>query len=144
MAHFAKLDDNNKVLTVVVVSDSDAPTEAAGQSYLQNIFGWDANKWKQTSYNTHGGIHYVEDENGQTASANQGKALRANFAAIGYTYDPANDIFHKDQPHASWTLNTTSGLWEPPVAYPDDWNGANYDWNESTQAWEEARAHDQA
>ena len=72
MAHFAKLDDNNKVLTVIVVSDSDAPTEAAGQSYLQNIFGWDANKWKQTSYNGN---------------------FRGKYAGIGDKYDADLDEF---------------------------------------------------
>lgn len=134
MAHFAKLDDNNIVLTTIVVADSDAPTESAGQTFLENTFGWAANKWKQTSYNTRGGKHYDADGN---ESADQTKALRANFAGAGWKYDSTNDIFHKpNAPYASWTLNTTSGLWEPPVDYPDDWNGANYNWNESTQTWD--------
>ena len=39
MAHFAKLDDSDNVLTVVVVKDSDAPTEADGITWLSNTFG---------------------------------------------------------------------------------------------------------
>ena len=60
-------------------------------------------------------------------------AIRANFAAPGYTYDKTNDVFYAPQPYLSWTLNTTTWLWEPPVPYPTD--GKKYEWNESTQAW---------
>ena len=56
-------------------------------------------------------------------------------------YDSTNDAFHKSQPFASWTLNTTSFIWEPPVAAPDD--GKKYYWDESayqsdnTKGWVE-------
>lgn len=48
MAHFAKV-ENGIVQTVIVVSNDDAPTEAAGKAFIANI-GL-AGEWVQTSYN---------------------------------------------------------------------------------------------
>ena len=56
MAHFAKLDSNNLVTQVIVVSDSDTSTdsgveaESIGISFCQKLTGIDT-IWKQTSYN---------------------------------------------------------------------------------------------
>lgn len=131
MAHFAKLDDNNRVLQVVVVDNNDAPTEEAGQQFLENVFGWQASKWKQTSYNTYGGIHYDQYRN---PSADQSKALRANFAGIGDVYNQEHDLFTGLQPFPSWTLNTTTGYWEAPVPKPE-LTDTIYAWDEDTQSW---------
>lgn len=54
MAHFAELGENNTVLQVIVVHDNDAQTEEAGASFCRQLLG---GTWKQTSYNTHGGVH---------------------------------------------------------------------------------------
>tara|TARA_E500000318_G_C3394486_1_gene147303 strand:+ start:181 stop:510 length:330 start_codon:yes stop_codon:yes gene_type:complete len=59
---------------------------------------------------------------------------RYNYAGVGRLYDAQADAFYSAQPFDSWTLNTTTYLWEPPVAYPAD-NGA-YTWNEDTQTWD--------
>jgi len=48
MAHFAKI-ENGVVQTVIVVSNDDAPTEAAGQAFIASV-GLDG-EWVQTSYN---------------------------------------------------------------------------------------------
>jgi len=48
MAHFAKI-ENNIVQQVIVVSNDDAPNEAAGQAFLASI-GL-VGEWVQTSYN---------------------------------------------------------------------------------------------
>ena len=45
MAHFAKIDSNNKVETVIVAPD---------QAYVDSLGG----RWIQTSYNTLAGVHY--------------------------------------------------------------------------------------
>lgn len=37
MAYFAQLDDDNIVQQVIVVSDTDAPTEAAGQAFIASM-----------------------------------------------------------------------------------------------------------
>ena len=48
MAHFAKI-QNGIVEEVIVVSNDDAPTEAAGKAFIASI-GLDG-EWVQTSYN---------------------------------------------------------------------------------------------
>ena len=80
--------------------------------------------YKQTSYNTHGGVHAL----GSTP-------LRKNYAGIGYTYDAGRDAFIPPKPYASWLLNETTCLWDAPVAYPDD--GKRYSWDEATTSWVE-------
>ena len=121
MAHFAKLDENNLVLEVIVVADSDAPTEAKGQTFLQNLYK-NTITYKQTSYNTIAGEHKLG-----------GTAFRKNYAGIGYTYDASKDAFIPPKPFNSWTLNEDTCQWEAPVAYPDD--GKSYVWKEDTQTW---------
>ena len=119
MAHFAKLGINSKVIGVEVVADTDCHNadgvedETVGVQFLENIHGWPL--WKKTSYNTRGGKHYQQDG---TESADQSKALRKNYAGIGYTYDEDRDAFIPPKPHASWVVNETTCVWEAPVAYP--------------------------
>jgi hypothetical protein len=122
MAHFAKLDSNNIVERVEVVSNDIATTEQAGIDFLNNLYGT-TDIWKQTSYNTFGGQHLLG-----------GTALRKNYAGVGFTYDVIKDAFIPPQPFSSWTLNTTTFLWESPVAHPDD--GNSYEWNEDNQTWD--------
>lgn len=119
MAHFAKLGINSKVIGVEVVADTDCHNadgvedETVGVQFLENIHGWPL--WKKTSYNTRGGKHYQQDG---TESADQSKALRKNYAGIGYTYDEDRDAFIPPKPYASWVVNETTCVWEAPVAYP--------------------------
>jgi len=124
MSHFAKLDENNVVTYVIKArqeSDGmeDEFTESTGEV------------WKQTSYNTHGGVHY-DPETGEP-SDDQTKALRFNYAGIGFTYDEERDAFIPPQPFESWVLDTC--LWVAPVAYPSD--GADYVWDEEAGNWSE-------
>ena len=126
MAHFAKL-DNNIVLAVHaldnhVTADSEGvEDENIGVAYLTKIHKH--SNWKQTSYNTIGGVHQLG-----------GTPFRKNFAGIGYTYDAVKDAFIPPKPYSSWTLNEDTCRWEAPVAYPDD--GKRYNWNEETTSWD--------
>jgi len=61
--------------------------------------------------------------------------LRLNHAGIGYSYDATRNAFIPPRPFYSWTLNETTCQWDCPAAYPDD--GKKYDWNETTQTWDE-------
>ena len=88
MAHYAEIVDG--VVERVIVADTKEWCET-------NLDG----TWVQTSYNTHGGVHALG-----------GTPLRANFAGIGYTYDPIADVFYAPQTFPSWILNTTSYLWK--------------------------------
>ena len=56
MAHFAKLDENNIVTEVIVVSNDIATSESAGVTFINNLYGT-SDTWKQTSYNTYGNVH---------------------------------------------------------------------------------------
>ena len=88
--------------------------------------------WIQTSYNTKGGIHY--DPQTGLPSEDQTKALRKNYAGIGYVYDSDKDAFYAEQPFASWILNEQSCIWEAPLPYPDITK--IYKWNEEQLTWE--------
>ena len=92
--------------------------------------------WVQTSYNTYGGKHWTQNEDGTvTESSDQSKALRKNYAGRNFHYNRHVDAFYDQQPYPSWTLNTTTYLWEPPVAYPND-GKQNY-WDETSKSWKE-------
>ena len=127
MASFAKIGLNGKVIEVQsvvneVLHDSNGvEQESIGINFLTNLTGWAI--WKQTSYNTHGGVH----DNG-------GTPLRKNHASVGYTYDEDRDAFIPPKPFNSWILNETTCLWEAPVVKPND--GQRYNWNEQNQTWD--------
>lgn len=79
MAYFAELDNDNKVLRVISVSNDvcgeptlDFPdTCAAGRAFIANTLKL-GGTWKQTSYNAN---------------------FRGKYAGIGDTYDAVNDVF---------------------------------------------------
>jgi len=127
MASFAKIGLNNKVIEVQsvvneVLQDSNGvEQENIGIDFLTKLTGWAI--WKQTSYNTIGGVHKLG-----------GTPFRKNHAGIGYTYDEDRDAFIPKKPYASWILNETTCLWDSPVVKPDD--GQIYSWNEETTSWD--------
>jgi hypothetical protein len=127
MASFAKIGLNSKVIEVVsvvndVIKDSNGiEREELGIQFLNEIYKWPI--WKQTSYNTHGGVHN-----------NGGTPFRKNHAGIGYTYDEDRDAFIPKKPYNSWILNENTCQWEAPVAKPTD--GKRYNWNETNLNWE--------
>ena len=109
---------------MVVVNDSDGDNDTDGQNFLNNLFKT-THTWKKTSYNTYGNTHRLG-----------GTPYRKNFASVGFTYDSSRDAFIEPKPYNSWTLDETTCLWEPPVAYPSD--GKSYEWDESNRQWVEA------
>jgi len=152
MAHFAKIGDTNEVLTVLTLDNKDAlngdgvEEESVGQKYLEKHNNWPAQMWIQTSYNTRGGKHY-DNKTGEL-SADQSKALRGNYAGIGYIWDKDNNLFYPKKPHASWVLNTSEARWQSPIgdapALPSEQQSQNqagthrwnYTWNEADQSWD--------
>ena len=154
MAHFAKLGVNGKVIAVHSLDNSkllnadSVEDETVGQQELQRIHGWPAAMWIKTSYNTRGGKYYNADG---TEHSDQSKALRGNYAGIGYTWDEDNAIFWPKQPHTSWSKNTSTAAWDAPITYPsvttyvDDssttqswiisWNETGYQ-ADNTKGWE--------
>jgi hypothetical protein len=127
MRHFAELDQNNKVIRVLVLGDelnvdeNDNEVEIIGISNLKSMFGMHT-IWKQTSH----------DEN-----------FRKNFASVGGTYDEEYDFFIEEKPYDSWILNTDTAQWESPIEKPDlpEDGSDNYYWDEdmyqsdNTKGW---------
>jgi len=122
MAHFARLDSDNKVINVHVVDnnwvlDGDGKeSEAVGIKYLQDLYKT-TDSFIQCSINA---------------------TIRSVYPRIGDTYDVTNDWFEKPKPeiHESWVQNSSTGIWEPPFAPPavtsknEDWR-----WDEETQSY---------
>lgn len=154
MAYFAKLDENNIVTQVVGVKDdilldeNQVEQESKGVEFLRNLYNEQSAVWKQTSFNTYGGVHKLG-----------GTPFRKNFAGIGMKYDESADAFHwvnhtsnTGEVYNNWILNTTTYLWEPPTPMPETYDNGNtgtneetgevinlrddYNWNDTTSTWE--------
>jgi hypothetical protein len=116
MAHYARLNDNNIVEQVIVISDSAEMVdgvfnEQAGIDFCSKLTGH--KNWIKTSYNNN---------------------IRKRFAGIGFSYDPIEDVFIPVKPYFSWVLNSDF-LWEAPTPRPND--GKKYKWNEESLSWVE-------
>lgn len=127
MGHYAKV-VNGEVVQVIV----------AEEDFFSTFVDTSPGEWLQTSYNTRGGVHYVPNTNPPEESADQTKALRKNYAGLGFSYNRELDAFIPPKPYASWTLNEETGLWEAPTPMPTD--GYNYVWNEGTTSWDQMSA----
>jgi len=145
MAHFAKIGMNGKVIQVLTMDNEEMKDadgneiEAKGQEWLERHNNWPAQMWIQTSYNTYNNKHNSGDNS---------KALRGNFAGIGYEWDEDNNIFWPRKPYPSWIKNTTTANWHSPIGDPpaltseqqqqndDGDNWWTYDWNETDQSWD--------
>ena len=140
MAIFAKIGLDNIVERVITVDNINCMTpggierEDIGVAFLTENFGHST--WKQGSMWTSGGVH-----------TQGGTPFRANCPHVGDTYDSTHDIFYSPSPYNSWTLNTTTGFWEPPIVRPSETEeeyraGKEYVWNEdayqadNTTGWE--------
>lgn len=124
MSHFAKLDANNIVITVLVGREEDDGCE-------QELSRRTGDTYKQTSYNTLAGIYY-DNVTGQP-SVDQSKAFRKNFAGIGYLYDEERDAFIPPKPFDSWVLEESTCHWQPPLPVPT--TGGPYRWDEGSLSW---------
>jgi hypothetical protein len=111
MSHYAKVSDGKVVQVIVAEAD-----------FFDTFIDTTPGTWIQTSYNTYGNQH---PEN---------RPLRGNYAGIGFTYDPKNDVFYAPQPYPSWVLNESTWLWETPIPYPLG-DKKKYKWDEATINW---------
>lgn len=117
MAHFAKLDGNNKVIAVHVVNNdvitiNGVESEQAGIDFLSNLHSHAS--WKQTSYSG---------------------SFRKNYAGIEFLYDFTKDAFIPPKPFVSWILDEATCQWEAPTPMPTD--GKSYKWVEEDLSWQE-------
>ena len=117
MAHYAYINDNNIVTSVIVGPDENGDTD-----WEAHFSARGKGRAFRTSYNTRAGEHVLG-----------GTPFRGNYAGRGFTYDETLDAFLPPKPHASWTLNETTYSWEAPVVMPDD--GGRYVWVEELGDW---------
>lgn len=117
MAHFAKLDNNNIVVSVEVINNDvllvdGVESEQAGIDFLTSLYGH--SNWKQTSYN---------------------KSFRKNYASEGFIYDQARDAFYPKQPFPSWVLDEDTCTWNAPTPTPEGDGLTPYKWDEESLSW---------
>jgi hypothetical protein len=135
MASFAKLNLENIVVTVesvvneVITDNNGIEQEPIGIQFLKNLYNEPNANWKQTSYNTVGGVH-----------TKGGIPFRKNHAGIGYTYDEDRDAFIPKKPFNSWILNESTCNWEAPILRPNlteeqKSQGYSYYWSEASISW---------
>ena len=123
MAHYAYVDENNVVTSIIVGPDQG--TEPEGISSWEDYF---TAKGKgvclRTSYNTYG-----------NQNTEGGIPFRGNYAQLGGTYDAQRDVFIHVKPYNSWILDESTFLWKPPVPIPQDHETTQYVWNEDSVSW---------
>ena len=126
MAHYALINENNTVTSVIVGGD-ELDVSVDWEQLYSNTYSYSC---KRTSYNTNNGIHSFDKT-----------PFRKNFAGIGYTYDSVREAFIMPKPFNSWILNEDTCWWEAPVNRPTKVKNANgnlisYSWNEENQKWD--------
>jgi hypothetical protein len=122
MGHFAKV--VNGIVTQVIVAEPE---------FFDTFVDSSPGEWIQTSYNTRGGVHY--EPNSNTPSEDQSKALRKNYAGIGFTYNREADAFYEPKPYPSWQLNAETGQWHAPTEAPQATETYYYRWDEPSVSW---------
>jgi hypothetical protein len=125
MAHYALINSDNIVVQVITgVNEDIVQTDLDGKQVGGTSEAWEqfyaaqpqfaGLTCRRTSYNGN---------------------IRANYAGIGYIYDPDFDVFIGPRPYLSWKLNYTTFQWEAPVAKPDDIEGFVWRWSEINKEW---------
>lgn len=113
MAHYAILDENNIVIQVFVGRDEDDLSD--GVTNWEDYYSTPGRPVKRTSYNTRGGVHYTDG----VPSPDQSKALRYNYAGIGFFYDEARDAFIPPEPApvdgVTFVFNETTLVWDAAI-----------------------------
>ena len=87
MSHFAEIDKQNIVIRVLVGDNNDPAGDEGYQWFIDNLGG----TWIKTSYNA---------------------TIRGNYASLGDTYLPLEDIFMPPKCHAEAILNAAAAKWE--------------------------------
>lgn len=121
MAHFAKLNQDNLVIDVIVVANdvlldsNNEEQEQLGIDFLNLTFG--EHNWKQTSFNG---------------------SFRKNYASVGYSFNEDLNTFIPEKPFNSWILNEDTCQWDSPKPQPEENSPSiGYAWDEQIQEWVE-------
>ena len=92
MSHWAEVDNNNKVLRVLVGDNNDPAGDEGYQWLIDNLGG----TWIKTSYNGN---------------------IRKNYAGVGYTYDEVRDAFIAPEPENATGFDEDTCRWIVPDPY---------------------------
>ena len=107
MAHYARVNSDNIVTYVTPIPNSMILNATVPTS--------DGDRWIQTSYNNN---------------------FRVRYAGLGYTWDEERNAFIEPKPFESWTFNTGTLSWDPPVPMPEVTDGTvGYVWDEDIVNW---------
>jgi hypothetical protein len=94
MSHWAEIDNNNKVIRVLVGDNNDPTGDEGYQWLIDNLGG----TWIQTSYNGN---------------------IRKNYAGVGYIYDSERDAFIAPEPIDAIGFDEDTCRWITPMQkYP--------------------------
>lgn len=130
MANFARLSSLNEVVEIIVINDDDIldsdgnVSETLGQEFCARVLEG----------------RYPEDHKWIMCCIDG--AMRHKYPGVGWFYSEEYDAFIEPQPFKSWTLNTQTLEWDPPIPYPDPLteqqilDGYFYSWNEYEQKWD--------
>lgn len=77
---------------------------------------------------------FVDSQPGKWVQTWMDGKSRHNYAGIGYKFNQTYDAFIPPKIFASWKLNTTSFLYDPPVPFPKN-NTALWVWDEAKLNW---------
>jgi hypothetical protein len=106
MSHWAEIDENNKVIRVLIGDNNDPNGDEGYQWLVDNLGG----TWIKTSYNNN---------------------IRKQYAGIDFIYDPVADVFIAPQPFLSWSLDDNFD-WQAPIPMPSE---GFWQWDEENQQW---------
>lgn len=106
MAHYAKIDELNNVVDVMVVEDG------LGVEWVIENFG---GTWIETKLDG---------------------SIRKQYCYVGGTYDPTADVFIAPQPFPSWTLNSNHDWQAPTPKPEGDfyWDEETLSWVEIVES----------
>jgi hypothetical protein len=108
MSHWAELDQDNKVIRVLVGDNNDPVGDEGYQWLIDNLGG----TWIKTSYNG---------------------TIRKNYAGVGFSYDSSLDAFIAPKPFESWILDTDTCIWNAPTPMPT--TPGMWTWDEENLKW---------
>jgi len=120
MSHFALVDENDIVVSVIV----------AEQDFIDTLAHTpEGHEWIQTSYNTRRNQHIHRE----TGEVNAKPPLRGNYAGVGYLYLREFDVFVPPKPYPSWVFDEATASWEAPIPQPTPL----HIWDEESGQWQE-------
>lgn len=123
MAHFAILDETDKVIEVICISNESMTnsdgieSEEIGRTHIKKIMS----------------IFYPDIKDSQIVQTSINNNIRKRYAGVGFSYNRIHDVFIQPKPYKSWIFDENTLGWIPPIPPPAD--AENYYWDENNLNW---------